>query len=84
MSSLTRLWDECRTLQMYLVGTALVAAWTAFGMQVHDGVWARVFRNLWAIWEIYVLRSDFWCRYVSCSPSTIGGDAASEEMSWVR
>jgi hypothetical protein len=62
MSSLRTLWDECRTLRLYLVGTAAVAAWTAFGRLLHDGLWGRICRTCWDVWEIFLLRSDSWCR----------------------
>jgi hypothetical protein len=62
MSSLRRLWAESRTLQMSLVGTALVAAWTAFGRLLYDGLWGRICRTCWDVWEIFLLRSDSWCR----------------------
>jgi len=62
MSSLRRLWDESRKLQVYLAGTAIIAAWTAFGMLLYDGLWARICRTAWDVWEIYFLRSDYCCR----------------------
>ena len=62
MSSLRRLWAESRTLQMYLVGTALVAAGTAFGRLLYGGLWGRICRTCRDAWEIFLLRSDSWCR----------------------
>ncbi len=62
MSSLRRLWDDSRTLQVYLMGTAMVAAWIAFGMRLYDGLWGRICQTCWDVWEIYGLRSDYWSR----------------------
>jgi hypothetical protein len=62
MSSLRRLRAESRTLQMYLVGTALVAAWTAFDRLLYEGLWGRICPICWDAWEIFLPRSDLWCR----------------------
>jgi hypothetical protein len=62
MSSLRRLWDECRTLRLYLGATAAIAAWTAFGSLLYEGLWGRICRTCRDVWEIFLLRSDLWCR----------------------
>jgi hypothetical protein len=62
MSSLRTLWDECRTLRAYVVDTAAVAAWTAFDRLLYEGLRGRICRTWRDVWEIFLLRSDSWCR----------------------